>query len=326
MIARLPVLSIALAAAACAPHIEPAGPALRAPALEDGRMVVRDAVALPVRRWLPQGMPRAAVVALHGFNDYSNAFDQPARFLAGRGIATYAFDQRGFGGAPNRGLWAGARTMVEDTLEMAAAVRRAHPGVPLYLLGVSMGGSVALLAAADGRAPAVDGVVLVAPAVWGRRHMGVIQRSALWLFAHTLPWVTLTGQGLHITPSDNTAMLRALGRDPMVIKATRIDTIHGLVDLMDEAYAAAPRIARRTLILYGHRDEIVPKAATFDMLKRLRRNPAVRSAVYANGYHMLLRDLGADGVLADIVAWIADPGAPLPSGADAEAARVLAAN
>ena len=65
------------------------------------------------------------------------------------------------------------------------------------------------------------------------------------------------------------------------------------------------------------------------MVARLRRLPAdsgrrPRIALYPKGYHMLLRDLEAATVRDDIVAWIADPAAPLPSGGDALAAQVMA--
>ncbi len=69
---------------------------------------------------------------------------------------------------------------------------------------------------------------------------------ALWIGARLMPGLTLTGRGLGIKPSDNIAMLRALSRDPLVIKETRVDTIYGLVNLMDAALAAAPRLARQT--------------------------------------------------------------------------------
>ena len=49
---------------------------------------------------LPTSGVKAVILALHGFNDYSNAFAMPARLWAERGIASYAYDQRGFGGAP----------------------------------------------------------------------------------------------------------------------------------------------------------------------------------------------------------------------------------
>ncbi len=320
------ILAVFVAAAAgCVPRVEPAGPFVGSPVLVGSHMTAGDGAALPVRRWMPDGAPRAVILAIHGFNDYSNAFDAPAKFWSARGIAVYAYDQRGFGAAPGRGLWAGTSTMVADARAMAELVRARHPRTPLYLVGVSMGGAVALLALTDNGAPVADGAVLVAPAVWGRRHMGAFERGTLWLLAHTMPWYPLTGQGLRITPSDNMEMLRALGRDPLVLKETRIDSVYGLVGLMDAAFAAAvsPALTVPTLVLYGNRDEIVPAGPTFDMLKAMTRNGAVRAAIYPDGYHMLLRDLDAERVLADIAAWIDAPRAPLPSGADAEARRVI---
>jgi alpha-beta hydrolase superfamily lysophospholipase len=151
--------------------------------------------------------------------------------------------------------------------------------------------------------------------------MNPFTRAALWLGAHTVPWLTLSGRGLDITPSDNTEMLIALGRDPLVIKETRIDAIHGLVDLMDAALDAAPQIATPLLVLYGAHDEIIPKAPTALMLDRLAGPRAV--AVYPDGYHMLLRDLQANVVHEDLAAWIAAPGAPLPSGHDRDWRRFL---
>jgi acylglycerol lipase len=200
--------------------------------------------------------------------------------------------------------------------------------VPLYLLGDSMGGAVTIAAvtgAAGAPRPDCDGIILAAPAVWGRDTMGLAERVALWAGYRLFPATTFTGQGLHITPSDNIEMLRALSRDPLVIKATRVDAIKGLVDLMDAALAAAPQVDRPMLLLYGDRDELVPKhptelwVASLPYEARLTR----RVAWYDRGYHMLLRDLEAPVVWRDVASWIADHGAPLPSGADRRASAVL---
>ena len=122
-------------------------------------------------------------------------------------------------------------------------------------------------------------------------------------------------------------MLRGLGRDPLVIKETRVDAIYGLVNLMDQALAAAPALDRPALLLYGQRDEIVPKDPTFQAWRELpaEQKKVHRQALYENGWHMLLRDLDATTVRRDIAAWIVDPTAPLPSGADANAAAALSA-
>src|SRR5919199_2038019 len=114
---RILVSSILLlAACAAAPQDPPAlatqvatlggAVATGSPRLEAQRFVTADGAVLPLRRWLPEGAPKAVVLALHGFNDYSNGFAAPGPEWAAEGIATYAYDQRGFGAAPQRGQWA----------------------------------------------------------------------------------------------------------------------------------------------------------------------------------------------------------------------------
>ncbi len=170
-----------------------------------------------------------------------------------------------------------------------------------------------------------DGAVLVAPAVWGRELMHPIQNGLLWVLAHLIPRARLTGQGLNIEPSDNIEMLKKLGRDPLVIKTARVETLWGLVNLMDAALAAAPRIGRpgpKLLIMYGLNDQVVPNRSSLAMLQRMKEG-AARVALYRQGYHMLLRDLKAEAAWEDIAAWIEDAAAPLPSGADKAAAEIL---
>lgn len=317
---------------AAAPPRLAAPPAAAGPALAANAFIAADGAQLPLRRWLPPDEPRAVILALHGFNDYSNAFAAPASAWAAAGIATYAYDQRGFGGAPERGRWAGARQLAGDVAEAARLLRQRHPGVPLYLLGESMGGAIAILAA-SGRSgapvPKVDGVILVAPAVWGRATMSVFERVGLWL-ADLLPAIEWSPNLLpvRISPSDNIPMLVALGADPLVIKRTRSDTLNGLVDLMSAALNAAPWFDAPVLLLYGERDEIVPREpmARFVAALPARARHRERVALYPKGYHMLLRDLGAAAPIGDIAAWIGGGSvAALPSGADADARRRLSA-
>ena len=310
-------LVVAMVAAACAPRVQERGADSVVPHLAADAAVMADGVRLPLRAWLPDAPPVAAVVALHGFNDYSNAYADLGPALAGRGIAAYAYDQRGFGAAPGHGIWAGEALMTEDFATVAGLVRARHPSIPVYGLGESMGGAVIMAALAGGRQPAIDGAVLSAPAVWGRATMSRLQVWSLDILSHVVGFVRLRPQGLNIHPSDNIEMLRKLSRDPLFISETRIDAIKGLVDLMDSALASAERLDARLLILYGAKDDIVPKVPTCRMLAALPVPAAGRrwrAAIYPSGYHMLFRDLAGDLVAGDIAAWLGDPERPLPSG------------
>ncbi len=298
--------------AACGPREQGLGPVVGGSQLMTDRFLTADGVELPLRIWRPEDEARAVFLALHGFNDYSRSWERPAEWWATQGVITYAPDQRGFGRAPDAGIWGGVDAMTHDVRSIAGALRRAHPGLPLFIIGESMGAAVAMAATASWAEGRPDGIILAAPGVWGRDTMPWVYRSALWVAAHAMPWNLATGRGLRIRPSDNIEMLRELGRDPLVIKATRADAIWGLVDMMDAGIAAAAKVNVPTLIVYGENDDIVPRPSVEHMLARF--GTPYRFALYPDGYHLLFRDLRGAVVWQDVLAWARDQEAPLPSG------------
>lgn len=289
--------------AACAPAVAPAGLANATPAIEAHAFMTRDGLALPVRHWEAKD-PKAVIVALHGMSDYSEAFDMPGPYLAAHGIAVYAYDQHGFGAAPDPGLWAGGDAMRRDLFDFADAMHAKYPGLPVYALGESMGGAVVLSALASEHPPRIDGAILVAPAVWSRKDMPFVYRVALWLAAHTVPWLKVSGEGLKIRPSDNIEMLRKLSRDPLYQHSARADQVYGLVDLMDKARNAPARLSDPPpiLFLYGANDQVIPAAPAKAVIAALDNKAEVHR--YPRGYHMLLRDLDRETVWTDIVNWV----------------------
>ncbi len=309
----------------CMPMTYPPGAKNTTASLSENNFLTEDGANLPFRHWLPKTDPQAILIALHGFNDYSLFFQRPGEYFSQHGIASFAYDQRGFGAAPKRGLWAGTQAYTDDLLTMVQLIKQRYPNRPVYLLGESMGGAIIINAMSQPGMPVVDGIILVAPALWARSTMPWYQTSLLWTLAHSLPWLTLTGKGVQVMPSDNIEMLRALGRDPWVIKATRVETVYGLTDLMDEAFNSATLLHGNTLMLYGEKDEIIPKQPTYQFLHKFLATNATEKTVafYQQGYHMLLRDLQAPTAWKDITAWIGSKSKILPSGADNRARELL---
>ncbi|MDX8406349.1 MAG: alpha/beta hydrolase [Mariprofundus sp.] len=286
---------------ACAPQfITPAAQRVGA-AIAYDQFISFDGMALPLKQWQPDGPVGAVVIALHGFNDYAHFIDPAARWWSARGIAVYAYDQRGFGATRNHGRWPGRQAFALDLQAFVAVIRQRHPLRPIYLLGESMGAAVVLTTLAE-TALQVDGVILSAPAVWGWQSMPLWQQWGLKLAAYTMPWQRFTGESLGIIASDNRAMLIALGRDPLVIKKTRVDTMYGLVNLMQAAAEVAHSLDTPALILRGEKDQVIPAAAVSAAFAPLPVGAQLRQ--YENGYHMLLRDLQAEVVWRDIMHWI----------------------
>lgn len=275
--------------------------------MKQENLQMHDRLELPMRRWLPQGPVRGVLLALHGFNDYSKAFDPLARALVGRGYAVYAYDQRGFGDAPYVGHWVGKDALVADLVTAIALLKERHCGLPFHVLGESMGGAVVLAAMASAGGLDVDSATLSAPAVWGRDTQSWCYRFALDCTAQFAPALRISTTAMPVRASDDEAVLQSLRDDPLVQKSSRIDTLAGVVNLMDDALAAAPKIHTRTLLLYGGKDEVIPIYPIEKLWHDMPMDRGHRYLLYPNGWHLLTRCLLAKHVIADIAAWLDGP-------------------
>lgn len=307
--------------AACAPTIQRAqsvdglmeGPRFDVAA---ERFISFDGAPLGLTAWLPsEGQePHAVIIGLHGMNDYANTFYLAGPWFAERGVALYAYDARGFGRSPNRGIWPGERLMTEDLRTAVRVARRQHPNATIAIVGDSMGAASAMATFGAADAPEIDRLVLVAPAVWGWSTLPDHYALTLWLGAHLMPWRAVEPPRnvvRRITASDNQEALLQAGRAPHMIWSTRIDALYGLVSLMERAHERSANLDGDVLFLYGANDQIIPRGSAIAAARRLPAS--ARTAHYENGWHWLLRDLQREVVYADILAFIENPNAALPS-------------
>jgi alpha-beta hydrolase superfamily lysophospholipase len=276
-------------------------PALDPPARpEVSRRAAPETVAegLILTRWETAGPPRAVILALHGFGDSGTlAFDEAAAYWAGRGIAVYALDQRGFGGNASRRNWPGPETLVADAVNVSRRVAGSHPGLPIVVVGHSMGAGVALAGVPAGLR--ADGLVLAGPAIAGGDALNPVYRAGSWALAAALPEKRWTGGNLvQIRVSDNAEALERVQKDPRFFGDPSSRELYGLVQLMDAAAAAAPAVAIPTLTLMGAHDEVLRP----DQVRRVHdRIPGASGYIlYPDGWHWLFRDLNGAQVWADV--------------------------
>ncbi len=293
------------------------GVGFQGPRLETNDFVSFDGARLGLTRWAPAGRdPWAVIVGVPGMNDYANAFHLAARYWAGEGIATLAYDQRGFGRSPGRGVWAPDDLRTEDLRTLVALARRTYPHAVIAVAGESLGGAVAIEAFASDRPPAADRLILLAPAVWGWSSQPIPYRVLLWLAARVAPGKVLTPPGWlvrKVAPTDNRAELLEMSYDPLMVWGARTDALYDLVSTMDRAWRDTGELRAPTLYLWGARDQIIPRHATETAVARL---PATdRTACYGAGHHLLMRDEQALVVWRDAESFVRDPAGPLPSGA-----------
>ena len=310
------VMTLTLASCALTLQHAAAPPAQFAgPALGEHSFTSFDGAKLGLSTWTPeQGEPWAVIVGLHGMNDYGKAFWMAGPWWAKHGIATYAWDQRGFGRSPERGVWAPEALASEDLRTLCALVHARYPHATIAVVGESMGGAEAIEAFASDNPPQATRLILASPAVWGWSSQPAINRVALWTAAHLIGSQSIEPPDVvvdHITASDNIPELRRMGLDPAMVWGTRPDAVYGLVNLMDRASRDIGKLRLPTAYLYGAHDEVIPKNAAFPAAARLTAGP---TAYYPHGWHILLRDYEAETVWRDVESFIRDPSKPLPSG------------
>ena len=321
-------LAAALTLSACAtPHIQapltpPAG--FAGPHVEDRALVMSDGARLPLMRWSPRGegaggqQPWAVIVALHGMNDHAASFRLAGPWWAEQGIETWAYDQRGFGQAPGRGEWAGEARMTDDLREAVAMARARYPQAVIAVVGESMGGSVAAAAFGSDRAPNADRVVFLSPGVWGWSAQGWLNVTALNIAARMAGSKAVEAPSFianRIVASSNWLELHRNGRDPDSLLAARFDTLYGLVDLMESASTKVGLSPTPSILMYGAHDEVVEKGPMRRALDQVPARSTMRTAFYPDAWHLLNRDLQAEVVYRDVVAFLRDPQGALPSGA-----------
>lgn len=286
---------------------------------DENVFVAQDGARLGLTVWEAQGVeePEHVVIGLHGMNDYANAFHMAAPYWARHGVTTYAYDQRGFGRSPSKGIWPKEELLREDLRTAVAVARQRHPNAVITVVGISMGGAVALSAFGSDRPPQADRLIASGPGLRGWGAVNPVYKLSLWLSAHTRPgWIVRPPARLvRIEPSDNIEMLRRTWSDPHMTFENRIDQVYGVVSLMESAHDRARVLPSDipVLLSYGANDYVIPESSVKRTAKILPRH--VRTVYYEKGYHMLLRDLQAETVHADYLAFMKSPDADLPSGA-----------
>jgi len=257
--------------------------------------------------------PEYVVVGVHGMNDYANAFQFAAPYWAERGVTTYAYDQRGFGRSLNPGIWPREELMREDLRTAVDVARQRHPDAVITVVGISMGGAVAMTAFGSDDPPKADRLILSGPGLRGWGAIRLPYRPSLWFAARFRPgWVVVPPKGVKIEPTDNIEVWREMYKDPLMQRNNRIDQLHGVVSLMENAHDCVEDLPENTFLSYGAKDIVIPPRSAKRTHKRLPGH--VRTGYYENGYHMLLRDLNRELLFEDYLTFMRDPSAELPSG------------
>lgn len=254
------------------------------------------------RAWQPASAPRAVIALVHGVAEHSGRYEHVGDALAAEGFAVYALDHIGHGrsdgAAANIESMQAAADNVATLLELASA---AHPGVPRFLLGHSMGSLVVLHLAT--RAPIdVAGIVVSAPPL--DIPLGnPLQRLAA-------PLLTRLAPNLGVLTLDSSS----ISRDPEVVRAYDADPLvfrgklpaRTAVEILQHTSLVKQRLGALTvplLVLHGTAD-IVASPSSADLIERDAGSDDVTVRRYAGLYHEVFNEPEGEQVIGDVISWL----------------------
>jgi acylglycerol lipase len=266
-----------------------------------GSFRASDGADVPYRLWLAK-KPRAMILLLHGCCDYSGAFDDIAPRLAARGYSCLAYDQRGFGATASRGNWTSQDRIVADARDAILFFRvRTKCELPLFIVGESMGGSVAVHTAATYGDLAVRGLVLIAPGALGSILRNTLYGWLIWslrLFAGRSEIVVERTDTEVLTSA---AVIRLLG-DPLAMRSIPAELLAGVIALGHAAVSAAGRVHTPTSTIIAGRDDLLRSACVRQLHENLK-GPKVWVPI-KNAPHLLLHSRHGGIALGYVRRWI----------------------
>jgi alpha-beta hydrolase superfamily lysophospholipase len=246
-----------------------------------------------VHRWFSTEPQFVALVA-HGYGEHAGRYAHVAERLVAEGAAVYAPDFEGHGRSEGDRVHVETiDDLVDELASVYEASRRAHPGMPVVLIGHSLGGLIAT-AFVQRDQPEISALVLSGPVIGGNPQIEGM------LGLDPLPEVP-------IDPS-------ILSRDPAVGEAYASDELvyHGPFQRQTlEAIFAAVRAVGAgpnfgdlpTLWIHGEGDVLAPLTVTKEVAHGLRGSN-FEEHIYAGAQHEVLNEINKDEVLADVVRFL----------------------
>ena len=234
--------------------------------------------------------PRAIVVLFHGFNTYANTLAHLARRFSEDGFLAVSLDFENHGKS-GRSTFSDMRTYFADACRYIQQVKVLHPDLPLFLLGESMGATVAVHVALQG--VEVAGLILLAPAFGtpgvAARCVPYVLRLAAWLVPH---WTLGT-----INPEDlssNQYVKHAVAEDPLFGKEpVTFSTAWALISGMRLIKDQAALVQAPLMIVQGGNDRVTCASSALQFYREAASSE--KKLVYRQDMH--------HGVSAEAAVW-----------------------
>jgi acylglycerol lipase len=246
-------------------------------------------VKVPYRAWIPVDKPRQVLLCVHGLGFSSASFSEFGRLMAGRGLAVYAIDVRGFGAWMDR---------PDDQLDFEACLsdiesalhtlRKAYPKTPILMVGESMGGAIALRETS--RNPdLVDGLICAVPSSDRYRKLSSeLIVGARYVTEKNKP-MSLDTEVVNRATADP-KLRKEMENNPnnrMKLSAKQLKQFNDFMKGNEDAAALIQNTP--TIMLAGFKDKLVRPEGTIDLFNEVSTQDKLLLVV-GDGEHLLLEE------------------------------------
>lgn len=263
-------------------------------------------------RWWRRDRPAGAIVVAHGFGEHGGLYAHVAEALGeALDVDVIAHDFHGHGRSPGRrGVVRRYEDLVDDLRAVASWARLHYAGAPLFVLGHSNGGQVALRYALD-RPEGLDGLIVSNPFIRLAMRVPRYKLGLGRLLLRIAPWATL--RAFDSSPGENLdpAVRQAMLRDDLRHNRINPPFYFGMVDGGELLLQRARGLRVPLLMVVGGDDPIVDPASVREFFDEAGVEDKTLM-LYPSMSHEPLNEPGRDRVVGDVVRWLAprlDPSA-----------------
>jgi alpha-beta hydrolase superfamily lysophospholipase len=252
--------------------------------------------------WHPDGDPKAVLVIAHGAGEHSGRYEHVAARLVTEGYAVYAVDHRGHGRSDGpRALVDRVDNAVTDLDKVVVIAAGENPGLPIFLLGHSMGGLIAVCYAIAYQ-ERLTGLLLSGPLAALEAASPPVRMMAAILSALT-PQLGVFAVDASLVSRDP-AVVAAYQQDPLVHHGKLpARTVHELSGKVGAFPNTAKAITVPTLIMHGTADQLAPLAGA-KMLADTISSTDKKLIPYEGLYHEILNEPERQQVMDDMCQWL----------------------
>lgn len=269
---------------------------------EEGWFTAADGRPIFHRARIPEA-PRAIALIVHGLHEHGARYLHVAERLTDLGFACFIPDHRGHGrSARTLGDLESMDAVLGDLAVLHRDATARFPGLPVFLLGHSMGGLIATLYAE--RTPGLAGAVLNAPAVDVPDDVPVAMKKAAGVVARLAPRLALQPFYKPHELTHDPAEVAKVESDPLFYKGRlRARTGDQLLKAIPRALRDLPQLTLPLLVTHGSLDRTVPVRAS-EALFGGAASADKTYRLFEGMLHEVHNELGRDEVLAAWASWL----------------------